>query len=324
MIDKLNYWRRIFRVYFTKNKGYLAFWHEQPGVNENINLQAIGPYYMTFKDKSNYTGPKDKTGVILFDYHFEIGRQYNPLAIAQYGLGHYNLYLKTGGREHFEIAKTQADWLVKNLEDNNFGIPVWKHHFRWHYKNYLESGWYSAHSQGSGISLLARIYKETNDKKYLETAEKAFLSLDLTIDKGGVKFIDEKGNVWLEEYLTQPPAHILNGFLWALWGAWDYYLLTNNERALKLWNDCLKTLKKNLSLYDAKFWSLYDMSCQTMKMLASPFYHQLHIVQLKVMYILTKESIFDFYVKKFESYQKKWLNKKMALIYKVIFKFFYF
>lgn len=324
MKDRINYWRRIFKVYFSKTPSYLIFWHEKSAVSEDITPSKLGVYYMTFYDKANYAGPKDENDVILFDYFFDIGRQYNPLAVAQYGLGHYNLYLKIGDKKHLEIAKIQADWLVNNLEPNDFNIPVWKHKFRWHYKKYLEAGWYSAHSQGTGISLLARIYQETKDKRYLEASQKAFLSLNLNIKEGGVKYIDENGNVWLEEYLVEPPTHILNGFLWALWGAWDYYLLTGDEKAKNLFNACVKTLKENLPKYDAGFWSLYDLSQQTLKMIASHFYHSLHIVQLKVMHILSDEQIFKDYFEKFESYQNKRICRFISFVYKAIFKIIYF
>ncbi|MEK7555450.1 MAG: D-glucuronyl C5-epimerase family protein [Patescibacteria group bacterium] len=322
--DRLNYFRRIFKVYFSKKSSYLVFWHEKPAVSDNITAEKLGVYYMTFEDKANYVGPKDENGVILFDYFFDIGRQYNPLAVAQYGLGHYNLFLKTGDIKNLEAAKIQADWLVKNLENNQFNLPVWKHNFRWHYKKYLEPGWYSAHSQGTGISLLARIYQETKDNKYLEAARKAFLSMDTTINNGGVKFIDENNDTWLEEYIIAPPTHILNGFLWALWGVWDYYLLTEDKKALKLWNDCVETLKKNLSKYDIGFWSLYDLSKQFLKMIASHFYHSLHIVQLKITFVLTNEPVFESYYKKFENYKKNGFYRFISLIYKAVFKIFYF
>ncbi|KKR89138.1 MAG: D-glucuronyl C5-epimerase [Candidatus Wolfebacteria bacterium GW2011_GWA1_44_24] len=324
-VQRLSYWRRIFKVYFTKNKGYLSFWHETPAMSEEIAVNDIkGPYYMTFRDKADYGGPKDKDGVILFDYYFDIGRQYNPLAVAQYGLGHYNLYLKTGDKKYLEIAKIQADWLVKNLEKNDKGLAVWKHKFRWHYKQYLSPGWYSAHSQGTGISLLGRIYKETGEQKYLEAARQAFISMNVDIKDGGVKFTDNDGNIWLEEYIIDSPTHILNGFLWALWGVWDYCLLTGDKDALNLWNNCVKTLKENLPKYDAGFWSLYDLSKQFLKMIASPFYHDLHIVQLKIMHLISKEDIFDSYRTKFQGYKNNRIKRKFAFIYKAIFKIFYF
>lgn len=321
---RLNYFKRIFKVYLTKDKGYLNFWHEYPAVSERITKETIGPYYMTFKDKANYTGPKDKDGIILFDYYFDIGRQYNPLAVAQYGLGHYNLYLETGDKKHLEIASVQADWLIDGLEPNKFGLNVWKHKFPWHYKQNLASGWFSAHSQGTGVSLLARLYKETNNFKYLEAAEKAFPSLAAEIKNGGTRFIDNENNSWLEEYLIVPPTHILNGFLWALWGVWDFYLLTKSSEAENLFNACVLTLKNNIKKYDVGFWSLYDLSKQSMKMIASPFYHKLHIVQLRATSIISGEPIFEEYASKFENYEKKWLNRGRALSCKAIFKIFYF
>src|SRR3989344_8558362 len=127
MKDRINYWRRIFKVYFSKTPSYLIFWHEKSAVSKGIIPDKLGVYYMTFSDKANYSGPKDENGVILFDYYFDIGRQYNPLAVAQYGLGHYNLYLKNREEKHLEIAKTQAEWLLKNLEPNEKGFYVWKH-----------------------------------------------------------------------------------------------------------------------------------------------------------------------------------------------------
>lgn len=324
MKDRLNYLRRILKVYFSKKPSYLAFWHEAPAVSVGIRNNELGIYYQTFEDKANYPGPKDKDGVILFDYYFDIGRQYNPLAVAQYGLGNWNLYSRIKDKRYFDVAKIQADWLTENLEPNNFGLMVWKHKFRWHYKKYLESGWYSAHSQGAGISLLLRIYQETKEEKYWETVKKAFIPLNTEIKNGGVKYTDEKGNVWLEEYLIDPPTHILNGFLWALWGVYDYHLIAKDESSLNLWQSCVRTLTINLPRYDAGFWSLYDLSRQAMKMIASPFYHRLHIVQLKVMRILTDESIFDLYVKKFEGYEKNWFKRNFALIYKIVFKLTFF
>ena len=60
-------------------------------------------------------------------------------------------------------------------------------------------------------------------KKYT----KSFL---LDIKNGGVTFKDQKGDIWIEEYIMKNnPTHILNGFIWGLWGIYDYWLLTKNE-----------------------------------------------------------------------------------------------
>lgn len=314
--SRINYWQRIFSAYFGQ-KSQLSFWHGTPKINKNASFDKLGQYYMLFKYKADYLGPFDKNDIPLLDYKGVIGKQYNPIAIAQYGLACYN-------QNNLKIAKKQADWLVNNLEKNKKGISVWMHNFDWEYRDKLKAPWYSALAQGNGISLLVRIYLKTKNKKYFETAKEAFKSLLIPINKGGVLCIDKNNNYWLEEYIVSPPTHILNGFLWTLFGVWDYWLLTKDERVKNLFDKCIKTLQNNLRNFDVGFWSFYEQSGTKMKMLASPFYHKLHIVQLKILFKITGEKIFQEYAEKWEQYQRNWFYKKFALIYKIIFKIFYY
>lgn len=310
---KFKYWQRIFSAYLFKNKSQLSFWHGIPQVNKDAFEEKLGQYYMPFFYKAKYSGPFDKQGIPLLNYYGRIGKQYNPIAIAQYGLAHYNLYKRKNDKKHLHIFLKQADWLNDNLEVNSYGVKVWMHHFDWEYKETLKAPWYSGLSQGQGISLLARAYLETKDKKYLDSASMAFEAFLKDIKQGGVVY----ENAWLEEYILDPPTHILNGFIWALWGIYDYYLLTG--RHLDLYNKCHETLKKNLARYDAGFWSKYDVFS-----LASSFYHKLHIVQLKVLAKMTGDSFFLEYAQKWERYQKNILFKAAAFFYKAVFKIFHY
>ena len=47
-------------------------------------------YFMRFRGKAHYAGPFDAGGIPLLDYRGHIGRQYNPIAIAHYGLARFN------------------------------------------------------------------------------------------------------------------------------------------------------------------------------------------------------------------------------------------
>lgn len=322
--SRIFYWRRIFSAYAKMSTSQLTFWHGVPRVNKNATYDKLGQYYMPFLYKANYNGIFDKNGIPLLDYRGKVGKQYNPIAIAQYGLGHYNLYKQTKNRKNLDISIKQADWLVNNLEKNDQGVLVWMHHFDWEYRETLKSPWYSALAQGNGISLLARIYLETKNEKYLETAKQALKSLFITINNGGVLDIDKNGNYWLEETIVNPPTHILNGFFWTIFGLWDYYLLTKDEATKNLIDKSVKTLKSNLQYFDTGFWSLYEQSGTKIKMLTSMFYHSLHVVQLKILYKITSESIFKDYANKWEKYKNNWFYKKLALVYKIIFKLFYY
>lgn len=279
---------------------------------------------MTFADKANYNGPRDDGGIILLDYRGDIGLQHNPIAIAQYGLARLNLYLNSRREDDLNEAKRHGDWLVSNLKKNSKGVEIWPHDFSWRYRENLLPGWYSALAQGTGLSLLVRLYKATLDEKYLDTARRAYAALLAPVESGGVQFVDDSGDIWLEEYVVDPPTHILNGFLWTLWGVWDYYLLTREKSALELFEKCSKTIEKNLPRYDSGFWSLYDLSEGVLRMIASPFYHRLHIVQLQVTKKLASDPVFGEYAERWAGYEKNPIYRISALVYKIIFKIFYF
>jgi len=318
------YYRRIFSAYLTKKNSHLTFWHGTPEVNENAPIYEIGEYYMPFLYKAKYKGPFDNQRVPLLDYKGKIGKQYNPIAIAQYALGHYNIFKRKGDVEHLNIFLNQANWLVEHLEKNRKGLYVWNHYFDWEYRTVLKAPWYSALSQGQGISVLVRAFLETQQEKYENAAKNAFKSFENEISEGGVRYTDEKGYIWFEEAITNPPTHILNGFIWSLWGVYDYFLFTKEKIAEELFNKSIETLEKNLRFYDINFWSLYDLSQTKLRMIASPFYHNLHIVQLKILYKLTRRDIFKHYADKWNKYREKRLNRNLALIYKILFKLLYY
>jgi len=201
---------------------------------------------------------------------------------------------------------------------------VWNHHFDWEYRTSLRAPWYSALAQGQGLSLLLRAFRETNNIHYLRAAEQAFVSFERETGAGGVCFTDRDNNLWFEEYLVSPPTHILNGFIWAAWGVYDFLVATKSPSAQLLFARAVKTLCENLKNYDLDFWSLYEQSGTFLPMVASPFYHRLHIVQLRVMYKLTGEKIFASYADRWENYTRSLINRTRALCYKSVFKLCYY
>ena len=323
-LSRLNYYRRIFSAYLTPQKSHLTFWHETPEINDHFRPGVLGEYYMPFSAKADYSGEYDREGVPLLNYHGKIGLQYNPIAIAQYGLANHRSFSRTGDLERRRKFLAAADWLVTNLEKNAQGMCVWNHHFDWEYRTLLKAPWRSALAQGQGISILVRAYHHSKNPLYMETAKLAFEPFLMTIDKGGVSYIDERGDTWFEEYVVFPPTHILNGFIWASWGVYDYFVATAESAAERLFRQAIQTLSANIHRYDAGFWSLYEQSGTKLKMLASPFYHHLHIVQLKILHQLTGEEIFRRYAEKWEGYRRNRLYQKFSLFHKGIFKLLYY
>jgi hypothetical protein len=322
--QRLNYYRRLFPAYLGPKASQLSFWHETPEANERFHTKELDGYYMSFTAKADYPGTYDASGIPLLNYHGKLGLQYNPIAIAQYGLGNYNIFLHNRDPERRRKWLAVADWLAKNLEQNDAGLWVWNHHFDWEYRTPLKAPWYSALAQGQGISMLVRAHRETGEEIYLDAAHRAFEAFLSSIDQGGVVYVDENGHTWFEEYIVVPPTHILNGFIWASWGVYDYFLATEYGRAKTLFDEGVRTLAANLHRYNAGFWSLYEHSGTWLKMLASPFYHHLHIVQLDVLYRLTGEEIFKRYATRWNSYRESRPKRTAALAYKILFKLCYY
>jgi len=323
-LNRLGYYQRIFAAYLAARESQLTFWHEVPRANPVAPTGTLGEYYMVFGEKANYSGHHDAAGIPLLDYHGRIGLQYNPIAVAQWGLGNYNEFRATGRVGNQQKFLAAADWLCLRIRQNPHGLWVWNHHFDWDYRVRLKAPWYSGLAQGQGISLLLRAHRETGRPVYFQVAKLAFDSFLKSVNEGGIAFSDCEGNLWFEEYIVSPPTHILNGFIWAVWGVYDYFLVTRDDRAWELFQRAVKTLLANLHRYDLGYWSRYELSETRLPMVASPFYHQLHIVQLRVMHRLTGEPPFSQIAGRWQDYTVSRSNRTRALCYKSAFKLCYY
>jgi heparosan-N-sulfate-glucuronate 5-epimerase len=322
------YYGRIFQAYLGPWRSQLTFWHEIPEINPRASAGELGEYYMLFRQKADYSGHFDAAGIPMLDYRGAIGLQYNPIAIAQWGLANYNLFSATRDEVRWQKTLKAAHWLTANLEQNAHGLWVWNHHFDWEYRDTLKAPWYSGLAQGQGVSLLLRAHahaRSDREKEQFNSAvERAFVALTRLISDGGVLFEDERNDLWIEEYIVRPPTHILNGFIWALWGVFDLWLARGDDTAKGIFDRGAETLTRNLARYDTGYWSLYEQSGTRLKMLASPFYHQLHIVQLRVMSKLTGDTRFADVATRWESYAQRRSNRTRALIEKSAFKLLHY
>jgi heparosan-N-sulfate-glucuronate 5-epimerase len=318
-LGRLRYLARIARVYARPSTGPLSFWHERPEIND----AAFGDgqkYFMRFQRKAAYAGPFDDAGIPLLDYRGDIGKQYNPIAIAQYGLARFNRWCDNADEADRAAWVAVAQWLTKELKPNVHGVPVWFHHFDWPYRQLLKAPWYSGLAQGNGLSMLVRAARATGDPSFADSAHRAFQSFERSVRDGGVLVTDERGHVWIEEYLVDPPSHILNGFIWALWGVHDYARWTGNANAEQLWRSCLRTLEARLDDFDTGWWSLYESPHNARPMLASRYYHTLHIIQLRVLHRLSGIETFAARADRFEAQLNNRVFRMRALAGKALFK----
>jgi hypothetical protein len=142
----------------------------------------------------------------------------------------------------------------------------------------------------------------------------------MPVSRGGVLVTEANGDVWIEEYIVEPPSHILNGFVWALWGVYDYARWSRRPAASALWETCVRTLAARLDDFDTGWWSLYEAPTSGRPMLASLYYHRLHAVQLRVLHELTGNEVFAARAARFEAYARRRVSRARAFVEKAWFK----
>ncbi len=264
-------------------------------LNEKLDIYYIDmrPAIIHYTDNI-WGGGIDKNGV-PFLRKDDGTPVYYAVNIAQYGFILHADYLTNKSTETLSKLKNCIDKL-EELKEEIVDYSVWMHH-EYNKKYNIQPPYASAMAQGEIISLYLRYYQITNEKHFLTQAIKAYDYLKIEIKDGGVRRFDENGDLWLEEYPSDPPSYVLNGFIYAIFGLFDLFRVTQNLEVKKDIDDCLKTLVRNLPKYDTGYWSRYDL----LKKELVKYYYQksVHVPQLKVLYHLTKEPIFL-------KYEKKW------------------
>lgn len=253
----------------------------------------------------------DKNGVMISDYHGVQRKVYNPLIAANGGLLYYrdleNFVNTEKSKQYF---LNTADWLVENSINKSNELrsreeyAVWEYDFPWRFYGWVEPPYYSALAQAESIYVLALAYDLTGDERYLTTANKAMMAFFVDYDAGGIATEEtHDGSSMFLQILAKPgfvKTYVLNGHTQALIFLWRYYELTNDANAKSVFDKGVNYLKDNLWKYDTGSWSSYDL----LDNLATIEYHKAEISQLKELYDITGEDIFNEYADRFEKYLK--------------------
>lgn len=275
-------------------------YHVNQGVGRIYSKSGLKGYYNDLTEKvSRFGYDDDRIPQTIVDTGETI---YFSIAIFQYGLAAYDLFLLSERKDGSMLDKAVAcaRWGVENQQSDGAWVT-----FAYETPDYP----YSAMAQGEAISLLLRVYQETNEDKYLAAARKAKEFMLLPFEEGGpTKY--EGDDVYLYECPKDPL--ILNGWIFSLWGLMDYCKVVEDANAKDLLNRTLATLERKLPDFNLSYWSMYEDG----KRISSPFYHKLHVAQLNVMYDLTGKEVYKAYADKWHKYELNWFYRKLAFIKK--------
>ncbi len=140
-------------------------------------------------------------------------------------------------------------------------------------------------SKGECISAFVRAWKLTKDDAYAEGARRALTLMCKPIEEEGPAIYVGK-DIFLEEVPHNRRVPILNGWIFAFFGLYDFWLVFNDKQTYEIFKQSLDSLLAHLGEYDAGYWSYYDIQ----KHLASPFYQDLHIHQLRALAMVENSS----------------------------------
>jgi hypothetical protein len=192
---------------------------------------------------------------IVFQYYPGQGIQIQPL--ANFGLANGMI---TACR-HDPAACDSAG--IKKLLDEMVAIRSRRGGFvTWEYYFYFGGGtppWTSGMSSGTAIEALARGSQKsiTGERSYLRVARSA-LGVFRAAPPLGVRVHSGSGSHYLL-YSFAPGERVLNGFLQAITGLYDYAKVSHDRSARSLWQAGDRAAQRELHLYDTGRWSRYSV-----------------------------------------------------------------
>jgi hypothetical protein len=191
---------------------------------------------------------------IVYQYYPGQGLQLQPLA----NFGMVNGMI-TGCR-HDPTTCDRAG--IKQLLDDMIAVRSSRGGFvTWEYWFYFGGGtppWTSGLSSGTALQALARASERSilNDPSYLGVARSA-LGVFQTPPPVGVRVPSASGSHYLI-YSFAPGERVLNAFLQAITGLYDYARIAKDSTAASLWKAGDRAARAELPSYDTGKWSRYS------------------------------------------------------------------
>lgn len=253
-------------------------------------------YYSSPVDLNAYN-VTDSNGVIMFVY--KGNKYYHPVGLSGAALHNIFSYITTQNSEYLARAEKYMQKLIDlsySIDDNiyltyDFDIDV-------HGNGYdsLVAPWYSGMAQGMGLAALVRLYIITGNSKYIESAKKVYSTFKgfRSQYETWTVFIDEDGYYWIEEYpINYPEAaagRVLNGFIYSIYGLYDYYLLTKDPEVKNILLGSITTIYN----YIPQYRDIGDLSFYCLRHLhKDALYHRYHQLQLSMLTNITGDPFFQ-------------------------------
>lgn len=209
--------------------------------------------------------------------------------------------LYTAGRKDYPALRDLLAEMVP-LATRRAGGLTWEYYF------HFDGGsppWTSAMSQGTAIEALTRAFKAFKDSSYLQLAHSA-LAVFTHKPGVGVAVPTSRGTRFVQ-YTFTPSTEILNAFLQALIGLYDYAQASGDPLAQQLFAAGNAEAEWEVPQFDTGAWSLYQPGVED-----TLDYHNLVTGFLQQLCARTAASVYCVTAKHFRSYLK--IPPQLALL----------
>jgi len=183
---------------------------------------------------------------IVWEYYGGQGIEIQWLGTFGEGNGYY-----LSGHENANLHQLLSE--VLPLATKRAGGIAWEYMFQ------FDGGrppWTSGLSQGTALQVFARSWSRFKEPALLTAAQQA-LGIFQTAPSNGVRVKTPAGSNYAE-YTYAPSDRILNGFIQAVVGIYDYTQITQDPLGQKLFEEGDAEARAETPRYDTGAWSMYD------------------------------------------------------------------
>lgn len=234
----------------------------------------------------------DNEGIPLHSYDKGETYHYNPVLVAQHALSLHGKYLEG---ELSAEAFLNVTHKLTELQRADGGLAYDFEHTFYLREEPFEPGWTSGMAQGQALSVYARAYIITQDASWLEIGNSALEHMLTPVGEGGtlgtLAYLHPslEHRLTIEEYPAEPHNYVLNGFMFALLGLYDWAAVQPDSRAGSVFSNAVESLVLMLPYYDIGGMSTYDLGQVIFD--HTPYfrtsYHRIHIYLLHALHSIT-------------------------------------
>jgi len=210
-------------------------------VERNRQWWTTGPL-LSDGDRVGFAGSE-----LVWEYYAGQGLQLQPLG----SFGKADALFTQGTRSYPRLRALLSELIP--LAAQRGGALAWEYYFSFDGGN---PPWTSALSQGIALEALSRAYLAFHQRSYLNTARRAVAIFGKSYPLG-VRERTRLGS-WYLLYSFAPGALVLNGFLGALVGLWDYAYRSGDPTAWARFAAGDREARADVPHYDTGNWSLYQ------------------------------------------------------------------